>query len=108
MRVAIPLLGFKQKLSQGTQGENEKQILDEEGVFPENFKVKGMPELSLKGGVRTALTLLNDFSLDEILMDDTNPSKYKVQVSFMLQRGSYATIFLREIMKTRNPIKSGF
>jgi tRNA pseudouridine13 synthase len=108
MRVAIPLLGFKQKLSQGTQGEIEKQILDEEGVFPENFKVKGMPELSLKGGVRTALTLLNDFSLDEILRDNTNPLKWKVQLSFMLQRGSYATIFLREIMKTSNPIKSGF
>jgi len=108
MRVAIPLLGFKQKLSQGIQGEIEKQILDEEGILQGNFKVKGMPELSLKGGVRTTLTPLNEFSLNEILRDDTNPSKYKVQVSFMLQRGSYATIFLREIMKTRNPIKSGF
>lgn len=108
MRVAIPLPGFKQKTSQGIQGEIEKQILDEEGILMENFKVKKMPELSLKGGVRTALTSLKNFSLNEILRDETNPSKWKVQVSFTLQRGSYATVFLREIMKTRNPIKSGF
>ncbi len=108
MRLAIPLLGFKQQLSQGAQGDIEKQILDEEGVSPGNFKVKEMPELSLKGGIRTVLTPLNDFSLNEILRDEVNPSKWKVQVSFMLQRGSYATIFLREVMKTRNPIKSGF
>ena len=108
MRIAIPLLGFKQRLSQGNQGEIEKQILEEESISQENFKVKGMPELSLKGGVRTALTPLNNFSLNKILRDEANPSKWKVQVSFMLQRGSYATIFLREIMKTRNPIKSGF
>ncbi|MGB9853568.1 MAG: tRNA pseudouridine(13) synthase TruD [Candidatus Bathyarchaeales archaeon] len=108
MRGAIPLLGFRQKLSQGIQGEIEKQILDKEGVLPGNFKVKGMPELSLKGGIRTTLTPLNDFSLNKILRDDANPSKWKSQVSFMLHRGSYATVFLREIMKTRNPIKSGF
>lgn len=108
MRLAIPLLGFKQKLSQGAQGEIEKQILEEEGVLPESFKVKEMPELSLKGGMRTALTPLKEFSLNKILRDDANPSKWKVQISFMLQRGSYATIFLREVIKTRNPIKSGF
>ncbi|MEM2911055.1 MAG: tRNA pseudouridine(13) synthase TruD [Candidatus Bathyarchaeia archaeon] len=108
MRLAITLLGFKQQLSQGAQGEIEKQILDEEGVSPGNFKVKEMPELSLKGGMRAALTPLKDFSLNKISGDEANPSKRKVQVGFMLQRGSYATIFLRELMKTRNPIKSGF
>jgi tRNA pseudouridine13 synthase len=108
MRLAIPLLGFKQKFPQGIQGEIEKQILDEESILPENFKVKGMPELSLKGGMRMALTPLKDFSLNEILRDDANPLKWRTEVSFMLQRGSYATIFLREVMKTRNPIKSGF
>ncbi|MGB9959201.1 MAG: tRNA pseudouridine(13) synthase TruD [Candidatus Bathyarchaeales archaeon] len=108
MHVAIPLLGFRQKLSQGMQGEIEKQVLEEEGISPENFKVKGMPELSLKGGVRAVLATLKNFSLNEIARDETNPSKWKVEVEFMLQRGSYATVFLREIMKPRNLVKSGF
>ncbi|MEM2547224.1 MAG: tRNA pseudouridine(13) synthase TruD, partial [Candidatus Bathyarchaeia archaeon] len=107
-RLALPLVGFKQQLSKGIQGEIEKKVLDEEGISLESFRVKGMPELSMKGGLRTALTPLNNFQLNEITKDSTNPSKMEIKVSFMLHRGSYATIFLREVMKNRNPVKSGF
>jgi tRNA pseudouridine13 synthase len=108
MRLAMPLVGFRQRLSEGVQGEIEKQILDEEGVKTENFKVKGMPELSLKGGLRTVLTPLKDFKIEEISKDPVNPHKNVVKLSFTLYRGSYATVFLREIMKPRNPINAGF
>lgn len=108
MRVALPLVGFKQQLSKGIQGEIEKQVLDEEGISLENFKIEEMPELSMKGGLRAALAPLNDFWLGEISKDSANPSKLKVKVGFTLHRGSYATIFLREVMKNRNPVKSGF
>jgi tRNA pseudouridine13 synthase len=108
MRLAMPLVGFRQRLSEGVQGEIEKQILDEEGIKTENFKVKGMPELSLKGGLRTVQTPLKDFKIEEISKDPANPHKNVVKLSFTLHRGSYATVFLREIMKPRNPIKAGF
>lgn len=108
MFLALPLAGFRQKLSQGVQGENEKHVLEEEGVSLENFKIKGMPELSLKGGLRAALAPLKGFSLNKISRDEVNPHKKKVVVSFMLYRGSYATVLLREIMKPRNPLKAGF
>lgn len=106
--LAIPLTGFRQRPSEGVQGEIEKRILEEEGIAPENFKIKAMPELSLKGGLRTALTPLNDFKVKEISKDLANPQKYMVRISFTLHRGSYATAFLRELMKPRNPIKAGF
>jgi len=106
--LALPLAGFRQRLSGGFQGEIEKQILEEEGITLENFKVKGMPELSLKGGLRTALTALKDFRIEEISKDPFSPRKNMVKISFTLHRGSYATIFLRELMKPRNPIKAGF
>lgn len=108
MYTAIPLIGFKQRLSQGVQGENEKQILEEECISPENFKINVMPEISAKGELRTAITPLNNFSLDKILEDSANPSKHKAELSFKLHRGSYATIILRELMKPRNPIRAGF
>ncbi|MEM4712994.1 MAG: tRNA pseudouridine(13) synthase TruD, partial [Candidatus Bathyarchaeia archaeon] len=108
MRLAIPLVGFRQHLSGGAQGEIEKKILEEEGIAPENFKIKGMPELNLKGGLRTALTTSKDFKVEEISEDSANPQKNMVKISFNLHRGSYATVFLRELMKPRNPIKAGF
>ncbi len=108
MRLALPIIGFKQSTSQGVQGEIEKEILEEEGITPEQFKVSLMPEISAKGELRTALTELRDYSLCEIGRDTANPLKYLVRVRFTLYRGSYATVFLREIMKPRNPIKAGF
>ena len=108
MRLALPIIGFKQSTSQGVQGEIEKEILEEEGITPEQFKVSLIPEISAKGELRTALTELRDYSLCEIGRDMANPLKYLVRVRFTLYRGSYATVFLREIMKPRNPIKAGF
>ncbi len=108
MRLAIPLVGFKQQLSRGVQGEIEKQILEEEGMSLEKFKIDAMPEISARGELRTMITPLNNFLLKEISKDFTNPSRQKAEVSFTLYRGSYATIILRELMKPRNPIKAGF
>lgn len=106
--LAIPLIGFKQAFSQGLQGEIEKAILEEEKVSIGDFKIKEMPELSLKGGLRPALTPIKEFFIREISEDEISPRKRKVVMSFMLYRGSYATILLREIMKPRNPLKAGF
>jgi tRNA pseudouridine13 synthase len=108
MRLAIPLFGFKQRTSLGAQGEIEKQIIEEESITQENFKISAMPEITARGELRTALTPLNNFSLNEISEDSANPSKHKAKVSFTLCRGSYATILLRELMKPLNPIKAGF
>jgi tRNA pseudouridine13 synthase len=108
MRLAIPLIGFKQHASLGAQGEIENQILEGEGISQENFKIPAMPEITARGELRTVITPLNNFSPDEISKDSANPSKHEAKVSFMLHRGSYATILLRELMKPRNPIKAGF
>jgi len=108
MRLAIPLIGFKQRTSLGVQGETEKQILEEEAISQEDFKIPAAPEISARGELRTAITPLNNFSLNEISEDSANPSKHKAEVSFTLYRGSYATILLRELVKPRNPIKAGF
>jgi tRNA pseudouridine13 synthase len=108
MRLAIPLVGFRQHTSLGVQGEIEKQILEEEGINQESFKISAMPEITPRGELRTAVTPLNNFSLDEISKDSTNRSKYEAKLSFTLYRGSYATVLLREIMKPSNPIKAGF
>jgi tRNA(Glu) U13 pseudouridine synthase TruD len=80
--------------------------LEEEGTASEDFEA--MLETAVKGELRTAITPLNNFSLEEISHDSANPSKCRVNITFMLYRGSYATITLRELMKTRNPIKAGF
>jgi len=108
MRLALPLIGFKRRTSDGVQGEIEKKVMSAEGIAPEEFQVNDMPEMAVRGELRTALVPLNDFRLDEISLDSANPSKRLARMRFTLQRGSYATVFLRELMKARDPIRAGF
>jgi len=106
--LALPLIGHKQSVSTGDQGEIEKQMLEKESVTPQNFKVSVMPEISSPGGLRTALTPLVGLNIEKPIKDDANPNKKTVSLSFTLKKGSYATIVLREFMKPPNPIEAGF
>lgn len=107
MRLALPLVGVKQKLSQGKNGELQMQILEEEGVELKDFEVDVLPEANAKGELRAVVSPVKFFRV-QVSDDVTAVKKRQANLEFMLLRGSYATVLLREIMKTRNPIKAGF
>jgi len=106
--LALPIVGFKQPLSSGAQGENERKILQKENLVPEQFRISIMPKISAAGGLRTALTPLIGLKIEKPIDDEANPNKKTACLNFALKKGSYATIILREFMKPRNPIKAGF
>jgi len=108
MQVAVPLIGFKQHPSEGVQGEIEKEIIKDENVIPRDFYIPSMPEISAPGRLRTVLVPITDLSVEEASRDSSSPLKRKLRLSFTLQRGSYATVLLREFMKPRNLINAGF
>jgi tRNA pseudouridine13 synthase len=106
--LALPIIGFKQSQSSGDQGKIEREILEKEKVAPQQFRIALMPEISAAGGIRTALSPIMDFSIGEPNIDSANPSKRMVRLGFMLGKGSYATVALREFMKSGNPVDAGF
>ena len=88
--VTLPLIGFETILAEGIQGEIERAVLMEEGVSQENFRVEENAELGSRGTRRTAIC----------------PAQPQISVKgdiaeleFMLPKGSYATVVLREYMK---------
>lgn len=108
MRVALPLIGTKQRLSQGVMGQIEKHLLKEEGIQTGNFRVDAIRDMSRGGGLRAVVTPVNGFKLHNISVCTASPRAHQADLSFMLLKGSYATVFLREIMKPSDPIKAGF
>jgi len=108
MRVALPLIGLKQRFSRGAMGQIEKQILEEEGIKTESFRVNAIPKISGRGVLRAVVAPVKGFKLQGISACAGNHGEREADLSFMLLRGSYATVLLREIMKPRNPISSGF
>jgi tRNA pseudouridine13 synthase len=107
LRVALPIFGVKQKLSQGIMGKIERKVLEQEGVNAENFFVNVLSRTGGKGGLRTAVTPFKDFKLQGVSVN-SDDGTCQVKVSFMLFRGSYATVVLREIIKASDPITAGF
>jgi tRNA pseudouridine13 synthase len=100
-RVALPIVGAKGKLSGGVMGEIEGEILRAEGIDDEVEWPNELSRVGGKGGLRTAATPVRDFKIQRT-------TENSAQISFMLLRGCYATVLLREIMKPKNPVTTGF
>jgi tRNA pseudouridine13 synthase len=107
MRLAIPLVGYGQHPSRGVQGEVEREVLEEEGVCEEDFRVAVMPWVSSRGELRAVVSPLRDFVF-EVVDDASVSGELVLEVGFMLFRGSYATVVLRELMKPRGVVGAGF
>jgi tRNA pseudouridine13 synthase len=107
MRVALPIVGCSSRISQGETGDLEKQILDEEGVSLENFKIPGFHEMRARGGLRAINAPVKDFRLLGVSANEFS-TKNEALMSFTLLRGCYATVLLREIIKPKDPVLSGF
>ncbi len=106
LRVALPIFGVKQKLSQGIMGEIENQVLVQEGIKAEELHANVLSRTGGRGGLRATVTPIRDFNLLSVSANQDGTSETKM--SFMLLRGSYATVVLREIIKPSDPISSGF
>jgi tRNA pseudouridine13 synthase len=108
MCVAAPLVGPDQPPSKGVQGEIEQKILEAENVTPQKFKVPFMPEATAEGRVRAILNPVWNMVQEEIADDSENESKQMMKLGFTLNRGSYATVVLREFMKPQDLITAGY
>jgi tRNA pseudouridine13 synthase len=91
-KVEVPLFGYKSRFTEGHQGEIEKGILESEGLDFRSFKIASMPELSPRGFHRLA-------SLEAEVSYEVREDK-SIKFKFFLPKGNYATMIMREFMKT--------
>ena len=95
------LLGAKSIFAEGEIGKIEKQIITQEHIKLQDFIIPEIPYMSSWGSRRALLATVEK---PEILIDkdELNPGKNAVHLSFTLQKGCYATCFLRELMKAED------
>ena len=93
------LFGHESLIYEGIAGDIEKEVLEEEELDLEEFKIKQMPELTSRGTRRSIVVVPKYLELIEIGDDEFNEGTKKLTLSFSLNKGSYATIALAEIIK---------
>ncbi|MEM0117637.1 MAG: tRNA pseudouridine(13) synthase TruD [Conexivisphaerales archaeon] len=86
-----PLPGYSFRDRDDMLFKKMRDVMTEEGVTPSQFYVKEMQELSAEGGLRpfSMIGWLKGWRFDENLT-----------INFVLLTGNYATVLLRELMKT--------
>ena len=89
--VTAPLVGTDTELAEGEAGEVERAVLDELDLAPSDFDLPGEFDSS---GTRRAVLLRTDVETAVDADDDA------YELSFSLPSGSYATVLLREYLKT--------
>jgi tRNA pseudouridine13 synthase len=91
--VTLPLFGFESSLADGEEGRIEGEILRDECVTKEAFRIPANPDLGSRGTRRTALLMV----APSVMVHGSC-----AELEFFLSKGSYATVVLREYMKTGN------
>jgi len=87
------LVGYKTRFLNGRLGEIEQQTLASHNLELEDFDLKEIPYLRIKGSFRKAVTEIKDLDL-EISEDEEFPESKKIKLEFTLPSGVYATTFL--------------
>jgi tRNA pseudouridine13 synthase len=84
--VTAPLVGTDTELSEGEQGEIEREVLDEMDIAPNDFNLPGEFNST---GTRRSILVRTDLSIE----------REPLTFSFSLPNGSYATVLMREYLK---------
>ncbi len=88
----VPIVGFGSTV----EDLDTRAILREENITPNDFVVRALPEVSAEGDVRRVWAEAKQLEIGQLEDDDAFPGKKKVTLSFFLQKGSYATEFIRQ------------
>ncbi len=77
-------------------------------MVPEQFKISYMPEVTAEGRLRVIFNPVWNLVQEEISQDKNSDEGMMIKLGFTLNRGSYATVILREFMKSQNLISAGY
>ncbi len=94
-----PLYGHSTEFAKDKIEDLEKSILDQEQFSLPTFKIANFPMMSVEGTRRKIKLEVEDFKVLEISTDEFNENCQALKISFILDKGNYATTVTEEIIK---------
>jgi len=99
-KIVYPLIGYKTNLDDfPVVNSFVQEILKKEGISMEIFSNTLLETYDFKGSFRPLIRKPLGLKILEYSVDDVFQNKHKLKIEFSLQKGSYATLLLREIVK---------
>ena len=118
LSVTGPLPGSELSVARGKPGEAETKAIEKTGLESVNWRVKSIPRLSTSGTRRALSVPFTDFTVEEATDipessetsmkwqgspaegDRWHPEGASLRLSFTLPPGTYATVLMREFMRS--------
>ncbi|MBU7024583.1 MAG: tRNA pseudouridine(13) synthase TruD [Theionarchaea archaeon] len=88
---AAPIVGYKTQ-AQGRMKEITREILEEEGIVRDDFRLREFPSLASRGTYREIAGKAQDISY--------TCEEGGTRIRFFLPKGEYATVFLEELFES--------
>ena len=99
-KIVFPLIGYNTNLDEFPSIKSlVLEIMDSEGISSDIFTSKLLETYEFKGSFRPIIIKPLGLKILEYTHDDLFQNRYKLKIEFSLQKGSYATLLLREIIK---------
>jgi len=99
-KIVFPLIGYNTNLNEFPSIKSlVLEIMDNEGISSDIFSSKLLETYEFKGSFRPIIIKPLGLKILEYTADDLFQNRYKLKIEFSLQKGSYATLLLREIIK---------
>ena len=99
-KIVFPLIGYNTNLNEFPSIKSlVLEIMDNEGISLDIFTSKLLETYEFKGSFRPIIIKPLGLKILEYADDDLFQNRYKLKIEFSLQKGSYATLLLREIIK---------
>ena len=99
-KIVFPLIGYNTNLNEFPSIKSlVLEIMDNEGISLDIFTSKLLETYEFKGSFRPIIIKPLGLKILEYASDDLFQNRYKLKIEFSLQKGSYATLLLREIIK---------
>ncbi len=95
----IPIVGFATEIESEEIKKIVEEIMMEENITYRDFILREFREISLEGNNRQLYQEIEGLEIGRLEEDEEHPGKNKVTVKFILGKGSYATITVKELLK---------
>ena len=94
----IPIVGFGTRIQDGDIKEITDTILEREDIDKRSFIIREIPHLSAEGTQRNLYIDPEDVEVGDLEEDELNKEKHKIEISFSLGKGSYATQLIKQLI----------
>jgi len=103
--IVAPIIGYDTDLEDFPLMQRLfEDFIKEVGIDPQIVKSKPLERFNLKGTIRAIQAYPIGLNLLEFAEDEKYKNKKKIKFEFSLNKGTYATMLIRELVKDANPI----